>query len=225
MTHSTLILSTVVDSTSIRSTLLIVALTALTLSVSAGSALAADDAARPHHNNDKPHACRHEDQEQCIQSSDRGYKRHAKHHRHGGKRSAVDMEQFRERMEKFALSDTQKQDMAALMGIYQPRFKSLRERGQAAREALFNAAPDAEAYAQLVDKVSSEAAKTASEVVVLLAELQANAYALLTDEQQSEYRALKTKAKARADEFRDKAKQRSEEKKAQRKKPVGEKPN
>jgi len=195
-------------STMIRLTLG-VSLPALALFLSAGSVLAADATAQPHHNNDNSHAC----------SPD------GKHQRYGGKRSEAEMQDFRERMEKFALSETQKQDMAALMGIYMPRLKALQERGQSDRDALFSAAPDAAGYTTLVDKVSGDAANTAGEVVVLLAELQANAYALLTKEQQAEYRALKVKAKDRAEQMRDKAKQRSEQKGSSRKMPTGSAPN
>ncbi len=156
-----------------------------------GSAFAAADAVCPHHNNDEGHSCRH----------------HGKH-RHEGSYSEADMQRFRERMDKLALSDAQKQDMASLMRIYQPRFKALRERGAADREALFAAAPDATGYAALTDAVSIEAGRTAAEVVVLMAELQANAYALLTPDQQAEYRAMKVKAWEKAQE---KARQRKEQ--------------
>ncbi len=160
-----------------------------------GSAFAADAAVCPHHNNDEGNSCRH----------------HGKHHGQAGKYSDDDMQRFRERMDKLALSDAQKQDMASLMGIYQPRFKALRERGAADREALFAAAPDATGYAALTDAVSTEAGRTAAEVLVLLAELQANAYALLTPDQQAEYRAMKVKAWERAQEkAQEKARQRKE---------------
>ena len=174
--------------TMIRSTLPGVVLFALSAVSMTGPALAADDAARPHHNNDEGHSCTH----------------HDKHHGHGGERSEADMQQFRERMEKLALSPSQKQDMASLMTIYQPRFKELHERGRDDREALLNAAPDADGYSALAYKVSVDAGQTASEVVVLLAELQANAYALLTEEQQAEYRALKVKAMERREQLREK---------------------
>jgi len=172
----------------IRSTLPGVVLTALSAVSMTGPALAADDAASPHHNNDTGHTCRH----------------HGKDHNHRDEHSAEEMQQFRERMEKLALSPGQKQDMASLMTIYQPRFEELRKRGQVDREALLNAAPDADGYSALAYKVSVDAGQTASEIVVLLAELQANAYALLTEEQQAEYRVLKAKAMERREQLREK---------------------
>lgn len=107
---------------------------------------------------------------------------------------------MRERMNKLGLDDAQKQEMASLFGIYQPRFRELAERGKPNREALLLAAPDSPEYDTLVGKVSQGAAATAGEVVVLLAELQENAYALLTPEQQEKYRQLKVEARDRAEE-------------------------
>lgn len=117
-------------------------------------------------------------------------------------RSGTDLQAMRERMNKLGLSEAQKQEMASLFGIYQPRFKELLERGHADREALALAVPDSGDYDTLVGQVSQEAAATAGEMVVLLAELQENAYALLMPEQQEKYQALKAEARARAKDKR-----------------------
>lgn len=196
-----------IRSTIVRSILPVALLTALSAIPAAGTLFAADDAARPHHNNDNSQARTHNGQHDC---------KHSTKHRYGrdGNAPEAQLQTFRERMEKLSLSDVQKQDMAALIGIYQPRFKSLRERGQADREALFEAPPDAANYSLLVNTVSNEAGQTASEMVVLLTELQANAYALLTAAQQAEYRDLKAKARQRADTIREQAKQRARTRKA-----------
>ncbi len=104
---------------------------------------------------------------------------------------------MRERFAELQLNETQKQEMASLMGIYGPRFKEMRERGAADRRALLLAAPDAPDYRDLTERVSVETARAAAEAVVLLAELQANAYALLDPEQQATYRRLKEQAEER----------------------------
>ncbi len=104
---------------------------------------------------------------------------------------------MRERFAGLRLNETQKQELASLMGIYGPRLKELRERGAADRRALLLATPDAPDYRALTERVSSETARTAAETVVLLAELQANAYALLDPDQQATYQRLKEQAAER----------------------------
>jgi len=90
------------------------------------------------------------------------------------------------------------------MQVYGPRLKEIAERGQAGREALSQMAPDAAGYDASVAAVSEEAGSAATEVVTLLAELQANAYALLTEEQQAEFVAMKVKARQKMEEMRAK---------------------
>ncbi len=111
------------------------------------------------------------------------------------------MQEFRARMEKLQLSEQQQQDMAALLQLYEPRLQEIRKRGQADREALILLAPDAADYDARVASVATEAAAAAREVIVLLADLQTNAYALLTPAQQAEYQALKADAEKKRKEW------------------------
>ena len=104
----------------------------------------------------------------------------------------------------FGLTEDQKQEMAALMGIYGPRLKELRERGDAKRKELMALAPDDPAYDDLTEEVSKDVGKAAAELVVLLAEMQANAYGILTDEQQAKYLELRASSKERMQEMRGK---------------------
>ncbi|MDP6436740.1 MAG: Spy/CpxP family protein refolding chaperone [Gammaproteobacteria bacterium] len=138
--------------------------------------------------------------------------RHGRHFggRHfGGPRGGMDM------MPGFGkeidLSDEQKEEMAALMGIYGPRLKELRERGDAKRKELMALAPDDPAYDDLTEDVSEDVGKAAAELVVLLAEMQANAYGILTDEQQAKYLELRASSKERMQERRDAWRERREQ--------------
>ena len=101
------------------------------------------------------------------------------------------------------LTDPQKQEMAALLEIYAPRFKELKQRGDEARQQLMQMAPDDPGYAELTKTVSEEAGRTASEVVVLLAEMQSSAYALLTPEQQERYLKMRETRQARFKAMRE----------------------
>ena len=148
--------------------------------------IAEQDAACPHHNNDGASTCEHK--MRCA---------------HG--KSPAGLESMRAQFAGLQLSDAQQQEMGALMGIYGPRFKELRERGEADRRALLMAVPDAANYRELSERVSEEAASAAQEAVILLAELQANAYALLSVEQQAEYRRLKAQAEERRQAYMNKA--------------------
>jgi Spy/CpxP family protein refolding chaperone len=105
--------------------------------------------------------------------------------------------------EKLGLSDTQKQDLGSLLEIYRPRFEELAKRGQASREQLLATTPDGPGYSALTDEVSAEAGRTAAEVVVLMAELQTNAYSLLTNDQQAKYLEMRTNMRERMQTRRD----------------------
>ena len=170
----------------------VIALCALLMSTAplAGGHQASEDEANrscPHHSNVDGHTCSH-------------HGKYGPHGKHGGPRSEEELAAMRERMDKLGLSDAQKQEMGTLFGIYQPRVREILERGLADREALVMAVPGSDKYNSLIGTVSQEAAASAGEMVVLLAELQANAFALLTDEQQDKYQALKGEARAKAEE-------------------------
>lgn len=168
--------------------------------------LAAEDkpsehGACPHHNNVEGGACSH-------------HGAHCKHGKGYGPRSEADMAKMREQMDALGLTDTQKQEMASLFGIYQPRIREIVERGHADREALVMATPGSDDYNSLVGTVSQEASASAGEMVVLMAELQSNAFALLTDEQQAKYLALKADAREKAAAKAEEAKAKREARKA-----------
>jgi len=186
--------------------------------LTSGTVLAESHAASAHNNNEASQAC--SEKQSCSAEdgtcacSEHWYGRHmsGKHmsgkHMSGkyqrGPRSGADMQAMRERMNQLDLSEQQKQDMAALMQVYGPRFKEIAERGKAARQALLQMAPDADDYDAQVAAVSKEAGNSAAEVVTLLGELQTNAYALLTPEQQAEFQALKVKLRDKRDEWQAK---------------------
>lgn len=132
-----------------------------------------DAASCPHHSNEAGVRCTH----------------------HGADREDK-WDEMRERFEKLQLRPTQEQELGQLFAIYQPRFREIARRGQGDREALLAAAPDDAAYNDLVARVSQDAAGSAGEVVVLLGELQATAYALLDEAQQARYRTLQAEAAA-----------------------------
>ena len=104
--------------------------------------------------------------------------------------------------DKLGMSEDQKLELTALMQIYGPRFKELGERGEAQRKELMAMAPDDAGYSKLTESVSEEAGRAAAEVVVLLAELQTNAYALLTPEQQAKYMEMRSTMRERMQERR-----------------------
>jgi Spy/CpxP family protein refolding chaperone len=108
--------------------------------------------------------------------------------------------------EKLGLSEAQKQDMAALMEMYGPRFKELAARGKADREALMAMAPDDAGYGELTAAVSQEAGLAAAEAVTLMSELQGTVYALLTPEQQVKYLELRAAQKEKMREHREQRK-------------------
>lgn len=105
--------------------------------------------------------------------------------------------------EKLDLSDPQAQELGSLMEIYRPRFEELAKRGKANRKDLLAMAPDDPRYSALTDEVSAEAGRTAAEVVVLMAELQVNAYSLLNYEQQAKYRELRASMPERMQAHRE----------------------
>ncbi len=176
--------------------------------LASGAVLAESHAASPHNTNEASQACG--EKQSCMAADG---KCACSNHRHGkhmsgkhqrGPRSGQDMQAMRERMNQLDLSEQQKQDMAALMQLYGPRFKEIAERGKTARAALMQMAPDADGYDAQVAAVSKEAGNSAAEVVTLLGELQTNAYALLTPEQQAEFQALKVKLRDKRDEWQAK---------------------
>lgn len=111
-----------------------------------------------------------------------------KQHRHA---KGDDVALVRQRLAALELTEKQKQEFATLLQLYQPRVTELRKRGEAARQQLLSTIPGAIEYSALVDEVAAEASRTAGELVVLLSELQSNAYALLTPAQQSQWQELK----------------------------------
>jgi protein CpxP len=173
--------------------------------LASGAVLAKSHAASPNNNNEASQACG--EKQSCMAEDGKCACSKHRHGMHGsgkhqrGSRSGPDMQAMRERMNQLDLSEQQKQDMAALMQLYGPRFKEIAERGTAAREALMQMAPDAEGYDAQVAAVSKEAGNSATEVVTLLGELQTNVYALLTPEQQAEFQALKVKLRDKRDEW------------------------
>ena len=125
---------------------------------------------------------------------------HAEHHGNAhGKRQGDNAGMFGAELK---LSGTQKQEFASLMQIYGPRLQEIRKRGQDERKRLLSMAPDDPDYSKLTDQVAKDASKSATEVVVLLAELQSNAYALLTPEQQQKSGEFRQKILERLDTTR-----------------------
>jgi Spy/CpxP family protein refolding chaperone len=126
---------------------------------------------------------------------------HAEHHgKAHGKRQGDNAGMFGAELK---LSGTQKQEFASLMQIYGPRLQEIRKRGQDERKRLLSMAPDDPDYSKLTDQVAKDASKSATEVVVLLAELQSNAYALLTSEQQQKSGEFRQKILERLDTIRE----------------------
>jgi len=124
----------------------------------------------------------------------------------GGLESAGDMRGLGKVAEQLDLSETQKQDFAALLELYRPRFAELVQRGKADRERLLEMAPDDPAYPAMAETVGNEAAASARESVTLLAELQGLVYGLLSAEQQQSYLDLRAKQRAKMAELRKRGK-------------------
>lgn len=101
----------------------------------------------------------------------------------------------------FDLSDTQQQDIGALLQLYQPRLVEIRARGEARRRELLATAPDDPSYSVLSDDVAAEAASSAREVVVLLTDLQTNVFNLLNSVQQARYNELRDTMLARLESY------------------------
>jgi Spy/CpxP family protein refolding chaperone len=98
---------------------------------------------------------------------------------------------------EMALTDVQKQQLAALLEMYRPRIKELAERGITSGQAIFDIAPDDTSYNARAAELSQLAGATAAEMVTLLTELQSNAYALLTDEQKAEFLEMRAEQRQR----------------------------
>jgi len=107
------------------------------------------------------------------------------------------MAMFKRMGEDLALTEPQKQELAALMEMYRPRIKELAQRGQESRQAIMAMAPDDPAYNMEAAKLSEQAGASAAELVTLITELQANAYALLTTEQQATFMAKRVEMRER----------------------------
>lgn len=123
---------------------------------------------------------------------DKGHPGMGMHGRSGG---PGPMAMFKRMGEDLALTEPQKQELAALMAMYRPRIKELAQRGQEGRQVLMVMAPDDPAYNTEAAKLSEQAGVSAAELVTLLTELQANAYALLSTEQQATF--MKKRAEMR----------------------------
>lgn len=111
--------------------------------------------------------------------------------------------------DELGLSDTQKQDIAALLQIYQPRIKALLQNAESGRE-LLSMAPDNAVYSGKAEELSELAGASAAEMVILLSELQTNVYALLNADQQARYLELRQEQQARMDQRREEYKARRE---------------
>ncbi len=116
---------------------------------------------------------------------------------HGKSGEPGPMAMFKRMGEELALTEPQKQELAALMEMYRPRIKELAQRGQEGRQVLMVMAPDDPAYNMEAAKLSQQAGASAAELVTLLTELQTNAYALLTTEQQATFMAKRTEMRER----------------------------
>jgi len=118
----------------------------------------------------------------------------------GGPDGAGPMAMFDRMGEEVGLTEPQKQELAALMQMYRPRIKELGERGQEDRRALMVMAPNDPAYNKQADVLSKQAGASAAEMVTLLTELQANAYALLSVEQQATFLRLRAEQRQRMEQ-------------------------
>lgn len=133
---------------------------------------------------------------------------HGPHHggMHGG--GPAGMELFERMGAELALSDTQKQELAALLEMYRPRIKELAERSAQSTQALFDIAPDDADYNNRAAELSQLAGTTAAEMVTLLTELQGSAYALLTEAQQAKFLELRAERRQRMETMRERMKAR-----------------
>lgn len=105
-------------------------------------------------------------------------------------------------VDELGLTAPQKQEMATLMQMYQPRISEVLKRGEDSRRALLELAPDDPAYNVLANEVGLQAGASASEMVALMTELQANAYALLTSEQQAKFMAMRAEQRQRMEQLK-----------------------
>jgi len=110
-------------------------------------------------------------------------------HAHMGGLSGTGM--FERMSTEMALTDVQKQELAALLEMYRPRINELAERGMTSGQAMFDIAPDDTSYNARAAELSQLAGATAAEMVTLLTELQSNAYALLTDAQKAKFMEMR----------------------------------
>jgi Spy/CpxP family protein refolding chaperone len=131
-----------------------------------------------------------------------------KHYSHHGAQGTAGMELFERMATELALSDTQKQELGTLLEMYRPRISELVERSIASSKALFEIAPDDPAYNSRAAELSQLAGTTSAEIVTLMSELQANAYALLMPEQQAKFLQLRAERRQRMETMRDRNKER-----------------
>jgi len=143
----------------------------------------------------EPNSCPHAAADGTCPHATHGKGMHGHPGGHGGP-----MAMFENMGDELALTDAQKQEMAALLQIYGPRMKELAERGADSRRAFMGMAPDDPGYNIEADKLGQQAGASATELVALLTELQTNAYALLTPEQQAKYMALRTEQMQRMEQ-------------------------
>jgi Spy/CpxP family protein refolding chaperone len=102
-----------------------------------------------------------------------------------------DIGMFERMSTEMALTEVQKQELAALLEMYRPRINELAERGMTSGQAMFDIAPDDTSYNARAAELSQLAGATAAEMVTLLTELQSNAYALLTDAQKAKFMEMR----------------------------------
>jgi Spy/CpxP family protein refolding chaperone len=172
-------------------------LLAATLLLAAGSLFAQTEPAEPA----QPSAgktCPHADTGSCPHGI-HGKGAHGKP-MHGGPAGAGPLAMFERMGDELGLSEPQKQELAALMQMYRPRIMELGKRGQENSRALLEMAPGDPAYNRMAYELSQQAGASAAELVTLLSELQANAYALLTNEQQSKFMALRAEQRERMEQ-------------------------
>ena len=112
------------------------------------------------------------------------------------------MDMFERMSTEIALTDTQKQELAALLEMYRPRIKELAERGMTGGRAMLEIAPNDASYNTRAAELSQLAGASAAEMVTLLTELQANAFALLTTEQQAKFLQLRAEQRQKMEAMR-----------------------
>lgn len=125
---------------------------------------------------------------ECLAMPDKQEQCCSGHAHHGGIAGVGVLENI---STEIALTDTQKQELGALLEMYRPRIKELADRGMTSSQAMLEIAPDDVAYNTRAAELSQLAGASAAEMVTLLTELQANAYALLTAEQQAKFLELR----------------------------------